>query len=77
MKAKLLRIDIRGMTAYSKEIEDNIDIETFAETVKEVVISWGIWNEGDKFIIEVIDFQKELKRRQENFERIHNELMNK
>jgi len=76
MKAKLLRIDIRGMTAYSEKIEDNIGIETFAETVKQVIISWGIWNEGDRFIIEVIDFQKELKRRQENFERIQNELIN-
>lgn len=76
MKAKLLRIDVRGMTAYSEEIEDNIGIETFAETIKQVIISWGIWNEGDRFTIEVIDFQKELKRRQENFERIQNELMN-
>jgi len=76
MKAKLLRIDIRGMTAYSEEIEDNIGIETFAETVRQVIISWGIWNEGDRFIIEVIDFKKELKRRQENFEKIHNELTN-
>jgi len=56
MKAKLLRIDIRGMTAYNEEIEDNIGIETFAETVKQVILSWGIWNEGDRFTIEVIDF---------------------
>jgi hypothetical protein len=70
MKAKLFRIDNNGTTAYSKVIEDNIGIETFAETVKQVIISYGIWNEGDKFVVEVIDFEKELKRRQENFKRI-------
>lgn len=73
MTAKLLCITARGMTVYKEEIEDNIGIETFAETIKKVIISTGIWNEGDKIIIEVIDFQRELKIRQDNFERIQKE----